>query len=330
MKRSPAPSNPYQKHRNTSPKAQDSLSRVDNPHFLHPMPPFPSLNPLNPPNHKLGSPNHHPNPPRPHTHQSLARTPPQPPTARSMRRRPTLHPPQRLLPLLIPLHTRRTIRRGPHIRLKRIKHGLLPQGRVPKRAITVRAPIRMLRAVRVVDPRRRVAHGRGRPLARGARQHQAEDGVAEGWVGVGEGAEGRVGEEAGAAAVAEGGEEELEGGCGGGWGGGEGKVDGGEEVREEGGVGGGWGEDAGAARGGGVVGAEGEEVAVAELAEEGFGVGGEVGELKVGGDGEEAGVFLEGGVMAFGVVLGVVEGCGGGGLVCVGSKEMGREDLHPE
>lgn len=230
-----------------------------------------------------------------------------------MRRRPTLHPPQRLLPLLIPLHTRRTIRRGPHIRLKRIKHGLLPQGRVPKRAITVRAPIRMLRAVRVVDPRRRVAHGRGRPLARGARQHQAEDGVAEGWVGVGEGAEGRVGEEAGAAAVAEGGEEELEGGCGGGWGGGEGEVDGGEEVREEGGVGGGWGEDAGAARGGGVVGAEGEEVAVTELAEEGFGVGGEVGKLEVGGDGEEAGVFLEGGVMAFGVVLGVVEGCGGGG-----------------
>lgn len=150
-------------------------------------------------------------------------------------------------------------------------------------------------------------------------------------MGVGEGAEGRVGEEAGAAAVAEGGEEELEGGCGGGWGGGEGEVDGGEEVREEGGVGGGWGEDAGAARGGGVVGAEGEEVAVTELAEEGFGVGGEVGKLEVGGDGEEAGVFLEGGVMAFGVVLGVVEGCGGGGgLVCVGSKEMGREDLHPE
>lgn len=42
------------------------------------MPPFPSLNPLNPPNHKLGSPNHHPNPPRPDTHQSLARTPPNP------------------------------------------------------------------------------------------------------------------------------------------------------------------------------------------------------------------------------------------------------------
>lgn len=70
-------------------------------------------------------------------------------------------------------------------------------------------------------------------------------------------------------------------------------------------------------------------MAVAELADEGFGVGGEVGELEGRGDGEEAGVFLKGGVWALGVVLDVVEGCGG--LVCLGSKEMGgRGDLHPE
>lgn len=167
--------------------------------------------------------------------------------------------------------------------------------------------------MRMIDPRRRIAHGRGRPLGHGARQHQAEDGVAKGRVGVGDGAEGRVGEEAGAAAVAKGGEEELEGGGGGRGGGGEGEVDGGEEVREPRGVRGGWGEDAGAAGGGGVVGAEGAEVDVAELAEEGFGVGGEVGELEGCGEVEEAGVFLEGGVRARGVVLGVVEGWGGGG-----------------
>lgn len=98
----------------------------------------------------------------------------------------------------------------------------------------------------MVHARRGVAHGRGRPLAHGAGEHQPEDGVAEGGVGVGEGPEGRVGEEAGAAAVAEGGEEELEV-RGGGGGGGEGEVDGGEEVGEEGGVRGGGGEDAGAA-----------------------------------------------------------------------------------